>query len=115
FPDETATLRRLANQGRIGMMNVRADGAGGSESGYLSLAMGARTEAGEWAGRALMAAEPVDGSDAAEYYRGITGTSAPGGILHLGIGELERKLAGDRRLGAIGTALAEQGAKAAVF
>src|SRR5690606_3048129 len=61
-------------------------------SGYLSLSLGRRAQAErELSGEALERDELTGGITAAEAYAGLSGERSDAPILHLGIGQLERR------------------------
>ncbi len=90
------TLRRLMEQGAVGMMCART--ARSREGAYLTMGCGARAFArdfGEPPGPEAFAfdvGERVDGASAAERYRAYMGIRPEGvAIVHLGIGDLARQ------------------------
>lgn len=121
FADYSQALSEVVDRipdGAIGMMNVRTAAAANSANGYLSLAVGGRAVAGNWAGRALMREETHMGEPADRSYQGLTGRPPNGDIVHLGIGELLRNGSlsdGAVRSESLGSILQREGRTAAVI
>ncbi|MGD0110602.1 MAG: hypothetical protein ABSD48_01940 [Armatimonadota bacterium] len=117
------TLRRLARDGGIGMMSVRAARVAGGEGGYLTLGAGSRATAVPHAGQispeaaAFDAGEIVDGLPARQVYASRTGWPVgDSAIAGISIGELIRQnssLSYPITLGLLGGALRRAGLRVA--
>lgn len=90
FPSALEHLSRLADQGGVGLMNVRTAKGTDSGSGHLSLGVGKRTATGNRSGEALEHGETIHNMDAAAYYRTIWGQLPRGQVFHVHFGDLRR-------------------------
>jgi len=121
-PDlEIPVLRRLAEDGAVGMMCVRTGRGGGG--GYLTIGAGSRASVStrsarpDLEGYALQVSERDEGLSAGRSFRAYTGWPVgDNAIVHLGIGELLRQNAGvpyPLRLGLLGGTLRRSGLRVA--